>query len=141
MCNEGNYFYQLNHHPESNKLHLEIIIPKHLPSDLISIDLKPYVISIVIKSKILRLKLWEKVNVEDSIAQRSIVTGYLVVRMVIEREKVKKFEGESNTREKIGNMKQYNEEENTKKQETMNNVSDPDFNRVYKKGLVLSLQR
>lgn len=54
---------------------------KHLDSSLIDVDVHPNYVSIVIKSKVLRLRLPAEVKVSDSKCQRSKVTGSLMVIM------------------------------------------------------------
>lgn len=60
---------------------MDISIQKHLSSSLIDVDVHPTYISVVIKSKVLRLKLPEEVRSEESYAQRSSTTGHLMVVM------------------------------------------------------------
>ena len=56
-------------------------LPKHLDSSLIDVDVHPNYISVVIKSKLLRLKLPEEVKANESKCQRSKMTGHLLVTM------------------------------------------------------------
>jgi hypothetical protein len=60
---------------------LEVSIPKHLDSSLIDVDVHPNYISIVIKSKLLRLRLPAEVKAGESKCQRSKASGGLVVTM------------------------------------------------------------
>ena len=54
---------------------------KHLSSSLIDVDVHPTYISVVIKSKVLRLTLPAEVKSQESVAQRSTTTGHLLVTM------------------------------------------------------------
>ena len=60
---------------------LDVSLPKHLDSSLIDVDVHPSYVSIVIKSKLLRLKLPEEVKANESKCQRSKMTGHLLVTM------------------------------------------------------------
>ena len=60
---------------------LDIGIQKHLSSSLIDVDIHPTYISVVIKSKVLRLCLPAEVKSEASTAQRSTTTGHLLITM------------------------------------------------------------
>jgi len=62
-------------------LTLDIAIQKHLSSSLIDVDIHPTYVSVVIKSKILRLRLPAEVKSESSTAQRSTTTGHLQITM------------------------------------------------------------
>lgn len=60
---------------------LRINLPKHLDSSLIDVDVNPTYISIVIKSKLLKLRLPCEVKSSESSCKRSKLTGELVVKM------------------------------------------------------------
>ena len=79
LCIEGKWAFQFNE--EEGYLTLEISIQKHLSSSLIDIDIHPTYVSIVIKSKVLRLSLPVEVQSEASTAQRSLATGKLLIKM------------------------------------------------------------
>merc|ERR1712139_457757 len=61
-------------------------------SSLIDVDVHPSYVSIVIKSKLLRLKLPEEVKVSESKCQRSKLTGHLVVCMPMVKQGAGKVE-------------------------------------------------
>jgi len=60
---------------------LDIAVQKHLSSTLIDVDVHPDYVSVVVKSKVLRLVLPAEVQAEDAVASRSRTTGHLVVTM------------------------------------------------------------
>lgn len=76
---EGKWAFQFNE--EEGYLTLEISIQKHLSSSLIDVDIHPTYVSVVIKSKVLRLSLPVEVQSEASTAQRSLATGKLFIKM------------------------------------------------------------
>jgi len=60
---------------------LDIGVPRHLDSSLIDVDVHPTYVSVVIKSKVLRLNLPAEVDADQAKAQRSKTTGHLVLIM------------------------------------------------------------
>ena len=60
---------------------LNLVLPRHLDSSLIDVDVHPTHINIVVKGKLLRLLLPKEVRVEESKAKRSKTTGDLFVVM------------------------------------------------------------
>ncbi|KAL7469736.1 hypothetical protein ACHAXS_009997 [Conticribra weissflogii] len=72
-----------NSHNANRKdtLVMRIAIPKYLSTSLIDVDIHPTYVSIVIKSKILRVILPVEVVSDRSVAKRSTLTGYLVLTM------------------------------------------------------------
>ncbi len=79
-CLEGKWTYSWeDEHPDY--IRLDVSVPKHLSTSLIDVDVHPTFITIIIKSKILRLKLPEEVKSEESKAQRSTITGHLLITM------------------------------------------------------------
>lgn len=78
---EGKWEFQFDEEARPGCLTLDIAIQKHLSSSLIDVDVHPTYISIVIKSKTLRLNLPVEVKSEESSAQRSSTTGHLMVQM------------------------------------------------------------
>lgn len=79
--NEGGYTFYWDEDSQKGKLCLEVVLSKHLDSSLIDVDVHPMYVSIIIKSKLLRLKLPCEVKASDSKCQRSKTTGSLVVMM------------------------------------------------------------
>jgi protein TilB len=63
------------------KVLLDVSVPKHLDSSLIDVDVHPNYVSVVIKGKVLRLTLPAEVDSSHASAQRSKITGHLVLSM------------------------------------------------------------
>jgi len=78
--NEGRWTFHLDE-SQTGHISLDVSIARHLSTSLIDVDVHPTYISIIIKSKILRLKLPVEVKSNESKAQRSTTTGHLVVTM------------------------------------------------------------
>ncbi len=79
-CTEGKWTYHWeDEHPDY--IRLDVSVPKHLSTSLIDVDVHPTFLTIIIKSKVLRLKLPEEVKSGESKAQRSTITGHLLVTM------------------------------------------------------------
>jgi hypothetical protein len=78
---EGRWHFEFDEEKRPGYLTLSISIQKHLSSSLIDVDIHPTFVSVVIKSKVLRLCLPVEVNSDASIAQRSTTTGHLLLIM------------------------------------------------------------
>lgn len=81
QCNEGKWEFRFDEEMKPGYLTLDIKIQKHLSSSLIDVDVHPTYVSIVIKSKVLRLVLPTEVKAENSTAERSTTTGHLFISM------------------------------------------------------------
>lgn len=81
QCNEGKWEFCFDEEVKPGYLILNIKIQKYLSSSLIDVDIHPSYISIVIKSKVLRLVLPTEVKSEESKAERSTTTGHLFISM------------------------------------------------------------
>ncbi|KAM3570140.1 hypothetical protein VYU27_007782 [Nannochloropsis oceanica] len=68
-----------NSHPGS--ITLNLVLPRHLDSSLIDVDVHPMHINVIVKGKLLRLLLPKEVRVEESKAKRSKTTGDLMIIM------------------------------------------------------------
>lgn len=79
--NEGGWSFRWDEESQRGFVILEICLPRHLDSSLIDVDVHPTYVSIVIKSKLLRLRLPAEVKSGDSRCERSKVTGSLMVIM------------------------------------------------------------
>ena len=73
-------------------------VSRHLDSSLIDLDIHPAYVSVVIKSKVLRLKLPSEVNASLSSAKRSKVTGHLLIEMPKINENAPTLFGKSKAR-------------------------------------------
>lgn len=60
---------------------LDLAIYKHMDTSLLDIDIEPNYIRVMIKGKIFQLHLPEEVDITNSSAKRSEITGHLVVTM------------------------------------------------------------
>ncbi len=78
---EGKWDFTFDEEKKPGYLTLDISIQRHLSSSLIDVDVHPTYISVVIKSKVLRLRLPIEVKAEDSTAKRSLTTGHLLITM------------------------------------------------------------
>ena len=94
QCNQGKYQFWFEEEDNAknngaeekkrsggNTLIMRIAIPKHLSTSLIDVDIHPTYVSVVIKSKILRVILPVEVMSTQSSARRSAATGYLELVM------------------------------------------------------------
>mmetsp|Transcript_18544 Transcript_18544/g.27928 ORF Transcript_18544/g.27928 Transcript_18544/m.27928 type:complete len:465 (-) Transcript_18544:298-1692(-) len=81
QCNQGNWTFHFDEDKKPGYIILEVHVQRHLDSSLIDLDVHPNYLSIIIKSKTLRLKLPYEVKASESFAQRSKASGFLVVNM------------------------------------------------------------
>ncbi|GMI05699.1 hypothetical protein TrRE_jg10733 [Triparma retinervis] len=81
QCNEGKWPFRFDEDAKKGYVQLDVTVQKHLSSTLIDVDVNPDYVSIVIKSKVLRLVLPAEVEAEGAVASRSKTTGHLVVTM------------------------------------------------------------
>ena len=81
QTNEGKWEFRFDEMTKKNAVVLDVTVPKHLDSSLIDVDVHPNYVSVVIKSKVLRLNLPAEVDSSKSKAQRSKTTGHLVLTM------------------------------------------------------------
>ena len=79
--NEGGWEFRWEEEARRSDIALEVFVPRHLDSSLIDVDVHPHYISIIIKSKVLRLRLPVEVRAGESRCQRSKTTGSLMVTM------------------------------------------------------------
>ncbi|XP_047515856.1 protein tilB [Pieris napi] len=66
---------------EPDKYVLDLAVYKHLDTSLLEIDVQPNYVRITIRGKLFQLHLPEEVDISNSIAQRSKITGHMVVTM------------------------------------------------------------
>jgi protein TilB len=80
--NEGGWDFRLDGQGMDDEPYkLEVACYKHLDTSAIDLDVQPTYIRIIIKEKIFQLYLPEEVNTDNSKAERSKVTGRLMVTM------------------------------------------------------------
>lgn len=82
---------------DPNQFVLTVKVYKYLDTALIDVDLQPIYIKVTIKGKIFQIVFPEEISIDKSTCQRSMITGYLVIKMPkaiyqIQTEKHKKFE-------------------------------------------------
>ncbi|XP_046961560.1 protein tilB [Vanessa cardui] len=66
---------------DPNAYVLDLAVYKHLDTNLLDIDIQTNYIRVSIKGKIFQLHLPEEVDITNSTAQRSQITGHLVIKM------------------------------------------------------------
>jgi len=83
QCNQGKYQFWFEEEASTNKesLIMRVAIPKYLSTSLIDVDIHPTYVSVVIKSKILRVILPVEVQSSQAVARRSQASGYLELVM------------------------------------------------------------
>lgn len=70
--NEGGWEFKWDEESRQSFISLEVFVPRHLDSSLMDVDVHPTYVSIVIKSKVLRLRLPAEVRSGDSKCQVSV---------------------------------------------------------------------
>mmetsp|Transcript_30489 Transcript_30489/g.72531 ORF Transcript_30489/g.72531 Transcript_30489/m.72531 type:complete len:464 (-) Transcript_30489:70-1461(-) len=87
QCNQGKYKFWFEEESEDDRgkrrslLVMRVQVPRYLSISLIDADVHPTFVSVVIKSKILRVVLPVEVLSDQSIARRNTSTGYLELVM------------------------------------------------------------
>ncbi|PVD22974.1 hypothetical protein C0Q70_16234 [Pomacea canaliculata] len=66
---------------DNNNCILDLAIFRYMDTSLLDCDVQPNYVRVVLKGKIFQLSLPEEVNAEKSTAQRSQITGHLVITM------------------------------------------------------------
>ncbi|XP_045110127.1 dynein axonemal assembly factor 11-like isoform X2 [Portunus trituberculatus] len=79
--NAAKLTFQLTEDEESNCFVLEVNTYRHLDASLVTCDVEPWYVRITVKEKVLQLVMMEEVRPGQATAQRSQVTGHLVVKM------------------------------------------------------------
>ncbi|KAJ1447482.1 hypothetical protein M885DRAFT_451343 [Pelagophyceae sp. CCMP2097] len=83
QCNQGKWDFFFDEETKPGSVVLDVSVARHLDSSLIDLDVHPHYVSVVIKSKTLRLSLPCEVMADAAKAQRSKTTGHLVVTMCV----------------------------------------------------------
>lgn len=83
QCNQGKwkFWFEESGTRKSGNLVMTIALPKHLSSSLIDVDIHPTYVSVVIKSKILRVMLPLEVASDRAVAKRIASSGHLELIM------------------------------------------------------------
>lgn len=102
--NEGGWDFSWDEDSKPGMLILSIPVARHLDSSLIDVDVHPTYVSVIIKSKTLRLKTLCEVKAESSKCQRAKTNGALMIIMpkVIANENVLSH----NTKKKVPGEKE-----------------------------------
>ena len=59
----------------------EMILNRHVNTCLVDIDVQPTYVRVLVKGRLLQLVLPAEVQTDQSVAQRSLATGHLVITM------------------------------------------------------------
>jgi len=81
MRNEGDYEFTLEESEDGKALVLEVDTGRFLDTSLIQADVQPNFVRLLIKGRLLQLALHEEISPDASTAERSKVSGRLVVTM------------------------------------------------------------
>ena len=81
QCNEGGFEFRLDENPGGDAIVLDVRVGKFVDTSLVDADVHPRVCRVLCKGKLLQLTLPEEVRPDAAVAQRSRVTGSLVVTM------------------------------------------------------------
>ena len=81
QCNEGGNKFLLDDSEDNKSVVLDVQVGKYMDTSLIDVDVQTRIVRVLIKGKLLCLVLPEEVKPDQATAQRSKVTGSLVVTM------------------------------------------------------------
>eukprot|EP01018_Ginkgo_biloba_P028941 Gb_15998 [translate_table: standard] len=87
--NEGGWNFKLTESECGGKLLLDVPVGQYLDTSLIDIDVQPSWVRVLVKGKLLQLQLPEEVKTEASSAQRSTITGHLLITMPKAKESIR----------------------------------------------------
>uniref|UniRef100_A0A7S0VCE6 Dynein axonemal assembly factor 11-like CS domain-containing protein n=1 Tax=Polytomella parva TaxID=51329 RepID=A0A7S0VCE6_9CHLO len=79
--NEGRWDFYLDESEDGRNLVLDLAVERLLDTSLIQTDLRPKVLRVLIKGLLLQLRLPCEIRPDDAMAQRSKLTGHLVITM------------------------------------------------------------
>ena len=92
QCNEPGLEFRLDESDDGESVVLECNVGKYMDTSLIDVDVQTRLVRVLVKGKMLCLVLPEEVKPDTSTAQRSKVSGALVVTMPRAYQKPKRFE-------------------------------------------------
>ena len=81
QCNEGGNDFRIDESEDGSAMVLELQVGKYMDTSLMDVDVQTRVVRVLIKGKLLQLTLHEEVKPDASKAERSKLTGALVVTM------------------------------------------------------------
>ena len=87
QCNEGRYIYKLDDDSMTGRVIFELNAPKYMDSSLITIDLNPWYVRCIVRSKLTQIRFDTEISVSKSKVERSRTTG--VIRCVCPHENFK----------------------------------------------------
>ncbi|CAB4024677.1 tilB homolog, partial [Paramuricea clavata] len=79
--NQGKLDFNFTDDEENNSFLFDLACPKYLDTSLINVDLQTTYVRVTVKGKIMQLALPEEIKPDSSKAQRSQVTGHLLLTM------------------------------------------------------------
>ena len=79
--NEGKQEFTLREAADGRSIVLDVAVGKFMDTSLLECDVQPRFVRVLVKGKLLQLTLEEEVAPDQSVAQRNIHTGHLVVTM------------------------------------------------------------
>ena len=81
QCNEGKYEFALLEYEDPKYTIFTIQLPRFMDTSLISTEIYPNFISLMIKDKLTQIKLWEEVMTTPIELKRSSTTGELFIKL------------------------------------------------------------
>ena len=98
--NECKFEFKLTDDIENNSLLLDLPLYKHLSTALVEADVQTTYVRVTVKGKVFQLVLTEEIMAEESKAERSEITGHLLITMPkandIVKSKIKKTKDQIN---------------------------------------------
>jgi len=79
--NEGGWTFSLDESEDGSSVVLRVPVGKFLDTSLLEVDVRPFVVRVLIKGRLLLLRLSAEVSTDASVAERSTASGELVVTM------------------------------------------------------------
>ncbi|CEF97110.1 Leucine-rich repeat [Ostreococcus tauri] len=79
--NQGDFKFRLIESDDDTAIELELHVGKFIDTSLILVDIQPMIVRVKIKGELLQLKLPHEVSTDSSTAERSKVTGKLLIKM------------------------------------------------------------
>ena len=79
--NEPKFDFKFDEDEEKNAIIFEVSLWKHLDTSLVDLDVQPNYVRLTVKGKIMQLQLPDEVKPDSSKAERSQITGALVITM------------------------------------------------------------
>ncbi|CAF3547551.1 unnamed protein product [Rotaria socialis] len=100
-CNEPKVDFKMLESDDDRHVILDVAVFRHMDTSLVDVDVQPLYVRVTIKGKILQLVLPEEVNTTQSVAERSKISGHLVIKM----PKLKQSNIKMETKARIENNK------------------------------------